>query len=61
MTITQIIMTTQKIPCYLKLEFLCWYKCLKMAVYLQPTTAGASKPGKLAQQGYGFDTAMTIL
>lgn len=32
----------------------------KMGSLPAPTTAGASKPGKLAQQGYGFDTAMTI-
>jgi len=32
----------------------------KMSSLPAPTTAGASKPGKLAQQGYGFDTAMTI-
>ena len=32
----------------------------KMSSLPAPTTAGAAKPGKLAQQGYGFDTAMTI-
>ena len=32
----------------------------KMSSLPTPTTAGAAKPGKLAQQGYGFDTAMTI-
>ncbi|MBU6183863.1 MAG: OmpW family protein [Rickettsiales bacterium] len=32
----------------------------KMSNLPAPTIAGASKPGKLAQQGYGFDTAMTI-
>lgn len=32
----------------------------KMGSLPAPTNAGASKPGKLAQQGYGFDTAMTI-
>lgn len=32
----------------------------KMGSLPAPTTASASKPGKLAQQGYGFDTAMTI-
>lgn len=32
----------------------------KMSNLPAPTNAGASKPSKLAQSGYGFDTAMTI-
>ncbi len=32
----------------------------KMGSLPAPATVGASKPAKLAQQGYGFDTAMTI-